>query len=173
MKNRIVSIILIFTTCAAGAVDDTTRIDSISSRKAVIYSMALPGLGQLYLKKPMKSVFFVSAEVFFIAKAVEYNRIYGYVEKTIDRVGYDRWINMTEEEKRDSIESVTGYVLRMNSWRPREKRNKYIWWSIGVYLFNILDAYVTAELYYFPEDIDVSMGYLPERGVSISLRYKF
>lgn len=173
MKIKTISMMLIFATCMFGAGTDTTWVDSISSRKAVICSMILPGLGQFYLKKPVKSLFFASAEVFFVAKAVKYNRIYGYVERTINTVGTDKWVSMTEEQKRDSIEAVTGYVLKMNSWRPREKRNKYIWWVIGTYLFNILDAYVTAELYYFPEDIDVSVGYLSEKGLSISLQYKF
>jgi len=31
-------------------------------------------------------------------------------------------------------------------------RNSYIWWAIGIYVLNIIDAYVEAELSTFSED---------------------
>ena len=35
------------------------------------------------------------------------------------------------------------------------KRNSFIWWSLGIYTLNIIDAYVDAELSSFPNEDDV------------------
>ncbi|MFA4838471.1 MAG: DUF5683 domain-containing protein [Candidatus Neomarinimicrobiota bacterium] len=134
---------------------DSTRV--ISPRKAFFISLAFPGAGQLYLRRPLKSVGFVSAETFYIYKTIEYHKIYQYVKDTKTAVGADVWNDLTEAEKKQTVKDSTGYSLTMGSWRVREKRNKYAWWCAGVYFFSILDAYVDAHLSGFPkDDIDVS-----------------
>ena len=37
------------------------------------------------------------------------------------------------------------------------KRNSFIWWSLGIYILNIIDAYIDAELSSFPNE-----GYIIE-----------
>ena len=32
------------------------------------------------------------------------------------------------------------------------KRNNFIWWSLGIYIFSLIDAYVDAELSTFPDE---------------------
>ena len=32
------------------------------------------------------------------------------------------------------------------------KRNSFIWWSLGIYILNIIDAYIDAELSSFPNE---------------------
>ena len=36
------------------------------------------------------------------------------------------------------------------------KRNNFIWWSLGIYILSIIDAYVDAELSSFPEEENIS-----------------
>lgn len=141
-------------------VKDSTRV--ISPRKAFFVSMAFPGVGQMYLNRPLKAIGFASAEVFYIYKTIEYSRIYGYILETKKNVGIDNWNNMDEAEKREAVNrqavvNMTDFSLEINSWRVREKRNKYAWWCAGVYFISILDAYVDAHLTNFPKnDVDVS-----------------
>ena len=94
-----------------------------------------------------------------IYKTIHYNKIYGYVEKTKDLVGAGEWNSntFTEEDKKKAVFDSTGYKLTMNSWRPREKRNKYSWWCFGIYIIGMLDAYVDAHLLNFPgENVELT-----------------
>jgi len=144
---------------ANGQVRDS--INQLSPKKALYYSALFPGLGQLYVGKPLKAAGFVLAEGYFITNFFYYNRIYGYIKETKTKVGLANWRNLSEAAKKDSVKSVTGYSLQLNSWRPREKRNKYAWWSIGVYVFGMLDAFVDAHLTNFPSD-DVEFSFLSD-----------
>ncbi|PIS27990.1 MAG: hypothetical protein COT43_07605 [Candidatus Marinimicrobia bacterium CG08_land_8_20_14_0_20_45_22] len=150
--------ILIFTLHPLNmAAEEKDSTSVISPRKTFFISLAFPGAGQLYLNRPLKAVGFISAEVFYIYKTVEYNKIYQYVKNTKADIGIDIWNSLTEAQKKDSVNLYTGYKLTVDSWRVREKRNKYAWWCAGVYFISILDAYVDAHLSNFPkDDIDVS-----------------
>jgi len=35
------------------------------------------------------------------------------------------------------------------------KRNSFIWWAIGLYILNVLDAYIDAELSSFPDEENI------------------
>ncbi|MBO8131896.1 MAG: hypothetical protein H0Z29_10375 [Candidatus Marinimicrobia bacterium] len=152
---------------------DTTDIDTISSKKALIYSIMFPGMGQIYLKKYHKAVLMISAEAFFIYKASYYHKINRYVDRTIDIVGPEVWFSLSEDARKDSIKKYTGFDLNLSTWRPREKRNKYVWWAVATYLYNILDAYVDAELYYFPEETKFRFFYDPIKGVGAKFVINF
>ena len=70
----------------------------------------VPGLGQLYNGKYIKSLGFIGAEYFAVTRFMEL--------KDINRIGL---------------------------------RNTYAWWVLGLFLWNIMDAYVDAQLSTFPE----------------------
>ncbi|HPC35948.1 MAG TPA: DUF5683 domain-containing protein [Candidatus Marinimicrobia bacterium] len=140
----------------------------ISPKGAFIRSAIIPGWGQVYNKKPVKGVLLLSAEGYFLYNFFYYNRIHGYVKTTKETLGVETWVGLTEEEKKAQVLNVTGYELTLNSWRPREKRNKYGWWSLGTYLFGLLDAVVDAHLINFPKgEIELSGT---ETGLNFSMR---
>ena len=108
----------------------------ISPKGAFIRSAIIPGWGQVYNKKPVKGLVLLSAEGYFLYNFFYYNRIYDYVKTTKETLGVETWVGLTEEEKKAQVLAVTGYELTLNS-APREKRNKYGWWSLGTsFLFN-------------------------------------
>ena len=140
----------------------------ISPKGAFIRSAIIPGWGQVYNKKPVKGLVLLSAEGYFLYNFFYYNRIYDYVKTTKETLGVETWVGLTEEEKKAQVLAVTGYELTLNSWRPREKRNKYGWWSLGTYIFCLLDAVVDAHLINFPKgDIELSGS---ETGLHFAMR---
>jgi len=149
-----------------------TKKDSVSFKSpkgALLRSAIIPGWGQLYLNKPVKSVLFISAEAFVIYKTTHYNKIYGYVEETKDALGVEAWGELDEKGKREKVKEKTEYDLKINSWRPREKRNKYSWWCFGIYLIGMLDAYVDAHLLNFPDENVEFVSFLNQQGVTMVL----
>jgi len=94
----------------------------------------------------------LSAESYFVYNFIHYDQLYSYVKETKNSIGVDVWVQMTESQKQDSIFSITGKEIGLNSWRPREIRNKYAWWCIGNYIICLMDAVVDAHLINFPKD---------------------
>jgi hypothetical protein len=140
----------------------------ISPKGAFIRSAIIPGWGQVYNKKPVKGLVLLSAEGYFLYNFFYYNRIYDYVKTTKETLGVETWVGLTEEEKKAQVLAVTGYELTLNSWRPREKRNKYGWWSLGTYIFCLLDAVADAHLINFPKgEIELSGS---ETGLHFAMR---
>lgn len=152
-----------------GNTDSTMK--QITPKSAAIRSAIIPGWGQLYMKKPLKAALFVTAEGYHLYQSIYYNKIYGYVKKTKEEIGIEVWTELNEAEKKEKVKEITGYELEINSWRPREKRNKYLWWSLGIHLVGILDAYVDAHLVNFPgENFELST-ILGEDYLGISLSF--
>ena len=149
-----------------------SKKDSVSFKSpkgALLRSAIIPGWGQLYVNKPVKSVLFISAEAFVIYKAVYYNKIYGYVKETKDALGIEVWGELDEKGKREKVKDTTGYDLKINTWRTREKRNKYCWWGFGIYLMGMLDACVDAHLMDFSNKNIEFDSFLNQQGVTIVL----
>ena len=135
-------------------------IRNISPRTALIKSAIIPGWGQLYVRKPAKAAIYVTLEAYHIYRMIEYNSICKYIKETKKAIGVDTWnsSSFTEEQKKAAVFNKTDYNLKINTWRAREKRNKYAWWCAGIYFIGMLDAYVDAHLYYFPsENIELAM----------------
>jgi hypothetical protein len=149
---------------------DSTR-KLISPRAALIRSAIVPGWGQLYVHKPVKAIVYVSLETYHICKMLEYNSIYQYVKDTKAAVGLQTWNTLSQSQKKDSVYAITNYKLQLNTWRPREKRNKYAWWSMGFYFICMLDAYVDAHLYYFPDEKVELTAALKPNGIELNLLF--
>jgi len=163
------------------ALDSTRKL--INPRAALIRSAIIPGWGQLYVHKPVKAAIYVFLEVYHLYQFNEYNSIYKHIKETKATIGLTEWNKMNENDKKiyESIEEkrkakileVTGYKLNDATWRPREKRNKYAWWSMGFYLICMLDAYVDAHLYYFPaEKVELTAALKPN-GIELNLLFNF
>ena len=106
---------LLFLICFSFAFEfddfDSTRIKD--PKLAVLFSV-VPGGGQIYNEKYMKSILFLGAEYIFINN-----------------------IRINKNNSNLSSNSI-------------ETRNSNMWWVFGIYVFNLIDAYVDAHLSSFP-----------------------
>jgi len=98
--------------------------------KVAFYYSLIPGLGQVYNGKWIKSAMFIGLEIVSINAWSKNKTIYNKFE--------DR-----------------GYPLRKN--RYLEKRNKYAWWIGIIYVYAMIDAVVDAHLHTFDHLMDSSL----------------
>ena len=116
---RISLFLLLFLT--VGKSQDTTAITIKSPKKAFALSL-VPGLGQVYNGKWIKSALIIGLEVSsFMAWKLNLDRYNNY----------------------DS----NNFPLR--KYRYLEKRNKYAWWMGIIYIYSMIDAVVDSHLHSF------------------------
>ncbi|MCH8284912.1 hypothetical protein IIB79_00105, partial [candidate division KSB1 bacterium] len=96
-----------------------------SPRNAMIRSLFVPGWGQLYNGKKIKSLIIFGVETSVISAIFVQN-------------------NRLSDSK--TSENRSFY---------RDERNKFIWWFGGVIIYSVLDAYVDASLQGFSVDMDI------------------
>ncbi len=94
---------------------------------AVIRSALLPGLGQWYNDQRLKALVVLGGELALAGNAIYYNQM------AVKSSTYDE-----------------GEFYR-------DLRGRFIWWFAGIYLLNLLDAYVDAYLWDFDTGPDLSM----------------
>jgi len=90
-------------------------------KKAFYYSL-IPGLGQVYNEKWLKSFVIISSEIMF----------------------YQLWQKNLKYYK---TYDTNNYPLKKH--RYLEKRNKYAWWIGLVYIYSMIDSVVDAHLFEF------------------------
>ena len=123
---------------------------------ALLRSVAVPGWGQYYNRKYIKSAVVFGAETFFIAKAVH-------------------WWKKTEDQYK-SIQQTgdrSQQFIRYNIYRSyRTSRDDYLW-AVGLTVFlSMFDAYVDAHLAGI--DVDITPDFeAPKGGASIRLSLRF
>ena len=116
---RISLFLLLFLT--VGKSQDTTAITIKSPKKAFALSL-VPGLGQVYNGKWIKSALIIGLEV----------------------SSFMAWrLNLDRYNKYDS----NNFPLR--KYRYLEKRNKYAWWMGIIYIYSMIDAVVDSHLHSF------------------------
>ena len=119
MHVRISLFLLLFLT--VGKSQDTTAITIKSPKKAFALSL-VPGLGQVYNGKWIKSALIIGLEV----------------------SSFMAWrLNLDRYNKYDS----NNFPLR--KYRYLEKRNKYAWWMGIIYIYSMIDAVVDSHLHSF------------------------
>tara|TARA_B100001250_G_scaffold405392_1_gene422812 strand:+ start:3074 stop:3490 length:417 start_codon:yes stop_codon:yes gene_type:complete len=105
----------------------TDRKKNILNPKKAFYYSLIPGLGQVYNKKWLKSFVIISSEITF----------YQLWQRNIDFYNsYD----------------TNNYPLKKH--RYLEKRNKYAWWIGIVYIYGMIDSVVDAHLFEFKNLMD-------------------
>ena len=90
--------------------------------KVAFYYSLIPGLGQIYNGKWIKSAMIVGLEI----------------------ATYDAWT-----ENRDIYNNFENKDYPLRKRRYLEKRNKYAWWIGFIYVYGMIDAVVDAHLYQF------------------------
>lgn len=143
------------------------------SKRAVIYSAILPGLGQFYNKKYWK-IPIVLGGAFGLTYAISWNgsRYNEYKEAYSDFVTdpaiRTSWHNFipSNDEPQDYLDNSSKKEYLQSSLRRkkdffRRNRDLAIIASVGVYALCIIDAYVDAQLYDFDISPDLSMRVEP------------
>ena len=101
---------------------ETYKKKHIQNPKKAFYYSLIPGLGQVYNKKWLKSFAIISSEIMF----------------------YQLWQKNLKYYK---SYDTSNYPLKKH--RYLEKRNKYAWWIGIVYIYSMIDSVVDAHLFEF------------------------
>lgn len=109
---------------------------------AILLSAVFPGGGQFYTENYLKGVVIGSAQA-----SLTYLVIQEHYEAQGAKGG-------------DSTESEA----------HRARRDRWLWWTAGVWVFSMADAYTSAHMWRFREQQSLSFRLVPE-GFSISLRW--
>jgi len=103
-----------------------------SPRVAMFSAMLLPGLGQLYNGRRIKTALMVGVSGFYMSKI---------------------WLEHKSAQRRKLARD--SYPVDSSQWRyenlwydfHKENTRDYAWWSGAVWLIGVLDAYIDAHLY--------------------------
>jgi hypothetical protein len=125
---KILFILCIFV--AMGTSQDSDTLNTRAPKKATMTAALIPGGGQVYNGKYLKGA------VIFGLESLALYSFYDNNQK------YNSW-NET-------------YPLRQQ--RYMEKRNKYAWWAVFIYVYGLLDAMVDAHLMTFDDKMDEDIG---------------
>jgi hypothetical protein len=103
-----------------------------SPRVAMVSSMILPGLGQLYNGRRIKTMLAVGAFTYYLGTA-------WFEEKDAQR----------SKKARDAYDPGSFDWRTEDAWYQFHKQNSqdFLWWSGAVWLISVLDAFVDAHLY--------------------------
>ena len=104
--------------------------ERIKDPKKAFYFSLIPGMGQVYNGKLLKSAIVIGLEIAAYNACLNNLDIYNNYEKG-------------------------NYPLRKH--RYLEKRNKYTWWVGIIYVYAMIDAVVDAHLYKFDHIMDSSL----------------
>lgn len=184
MKNSLILIILLFTTCGAFA-QDRAALDSLPRKirikkdyltpaKAAFYSAVVPGLGQIHTGRYWTLPFIyggmgVSA-YYYNFQSKEANK---YRTAYKQRIRGDFSDEFTTKIPQNS-QLIKGMEFHQNY------RDLSILWFVGIYLLNILDANVGAHLLQF--NVDDTLTFKPyfnqenifaDPSVGLALQLKF
>jgi hypothetical protein len=155
-------LLLLATPPAIAQSPDTLKADTLlhshSSRKAVIYSLICPGLGQIYNKKYWKLPFIYGGTGAF-AYFVGYNHS-KYIKFK------DAYIAESANTDHSEPIEIDGYLYSYESLpRGRDYYRRYRDLSVlglgAVYLLTVIDAMVDAHFFYYDVSEDLSMRLQP------------
>ena len=141
-----------------------------SPKKAVIYSLIFPGLGQIYNKKYWKLPI-VYGGFLGVGYAISWNGgLYGdykkaYKDIVLDPSGTSSWHNFVSNPNNvlknpTLLQQQTDRLKRRRDYF-RRNRDLAIIVGVGLYALCLLDAYVDASLYNFNITPDLSMTAVP------------
>ena len=140
-----------------------------SSKKAVIYSAILPGLGQIYNRKYWKLPL-VYGGALGLTYAItwngrtygDYKQAYSDLVNNVENGSYMNYLrsSMTPDSYPGGREAFRASLKRRKDFY-RRNRDLAIIVAVGVYALCMIDAYVDAELYNFDMSPDLSMRVYP------------
>ncbi|MBL8006746.1 MAG: hypothetical protein JNJ56_04395 [Ignavibacteria bacterium] len=127
--------------------------------KAVLYSSLLPGAGQVYNKSYWKVPVIAGLGGYFI---------YGIVSNNNKYLDYKSEYQNSQTEQNPAGNPQLQYLREFY----RDERDNFIVYSLILYLINIIDAYVDAQLYDFDVSDKVKFGFLQKEKLA-SFKFLF
>jgi hypothetical protein len=121
-----------------------TYVMSKSPRTALWRSLALPGLGQLYVESYWKAPIFFGATV---------TLVYFIIDNHNNFVLYDNQLEVMSKT------DVDYNITKIYREYYRDNRDMSGFYLLGVYILSAVDAYVGAHLYDFQVDDNLAMGF--------------
>lgn len=130
---------------------------SKSPTQAILYSLLLPGMGQLYVESYWKVPLFVGASGTLIYLIVDNNKKFNNLEK--------QWKILDDTDPNKSR-------LKLEKEYYRDQRDMDAFYLFGVYVISAIDAYVGAHLYDFNVSDNLALHILPNSYNGIMLQMK-
>ncbi len=125
----------------------------------MLFSAALPGLGQIYTKSYWKLPIIWGLGGYYVREWIRNN---------------NRYRDYRDQYSRSITPSNPSGDLQTKAFRDfyRNQRDSFAWYFGILYLANIVDAYVSASLYEFDVSDDLSFG-IGESGQVLTLRWRW
>lgn len=127
--------------------------------KAVLYSALLPGAGQIYNHSYWKVPIIVGLGGYFI---------YGYINNNNQYIDYQNLYSESQTPENPTGNPQYQYLREFY----RDQRDNFIVYSLILYLVNLIDAYVDAQLYDFDVSDNIKVGLLKQNKL-MKLSYEF
>jgi hypothetical protein len=127
--------------------------------KAVLYSALLPGAGQIYNHSYWKVPVIVGLGGYFI---------YGYINNNNQYIDYQNLYSESQTPENPTGNPQYQYLREFY----RDQRDNFIVYSLILYLVNLIDAYVDAQLYDFDVSDNIKVGLLKQNKL-MKLSYEF
>lgn len=153
----------------------STTIDSLTTevkaiphfpRKATMYSAVLPGLGQIYNKQWWK-VPFIYGGFAYLGYTINQKRQYNidirnaYLDLVDDDPLTNSYVKIDKYKDAESNISSSKTILYKEIRASAQDRDTYILFTAAFYLFNILDANVSAHFLDFDISEDLTFNLTP------------
>lgn len=168
------------TTAEAIQIDSTGYYQSHSPTKATIYSMVLPGLGQIYNKKYWKlPIVYAGFGAFIYFASINNKEYQKYSEAYYHKLEYPDGPALEDNEYESLYDE--DFLLDSKNYYRRNRDFNYILTGLW-YLLVVVDATVDAHLYTWEVDEDLSLQFEPQfypslpnqkpgGGLKLSLRF--
>jgi hypothetical protein len=140
---------------------DRRRYESTKSPLvAVLLSTALPGAGQIYNESYWKAPIIWGIAFYW---GYEWNQLNKQYKDF--RGQYSQSLKLNPPLGNIQLKSVRDFY--------RDERDKFAWYLGALYLVNLLDAFVGANLYDFSVSPDLSHTPIPTAQITATVRYRF
>lgn len=143
------------------------RVDTVrkyhptkSAGLAMLFSAAVPGLGQAYNESYWKVPIVVGLGTYFAVEWLHYNRV------------YRSYRSQYSASFTPDLPQGNGNLLALREFY-RDQRDTFTWYFAILYFVNVADAYVDASLYDFDVSDNLSIRLMPEAGNRMALRVTF
>ncbi|MCX6139415.1 MAG: DUF5683 domain-containing protein [Candidatus Kapabacteria bacterium] len=163
MRSLSILLIVMVMCCSAHGATDSVEVMTKSPTTAVLYSLLLPGLGQVYTESYWKVPLFTGTAVITAWQFFKNNADFNTTSDL-----YDLALASGADP------NVTALLLRQRE-AYRDNRDLAGVIFLVTYGLAAMDAYVGAHLFDFDVSDDVSMGLGPTRTqlMAVNLRYQF
>ena len=127
--------------------------------KAVAYSAVLPGAGQLYNQSYWKIPVIAGLGGYFV---------YEWIKNNNEYLDYKTQYQNSQTEANPSGNPQLQYLREFY----RDQRDNFIIYSLILYVVNLIDAYVDAQLYDFDVSESIKLGFLKKEKL-LKISYDF